>query len=72
MQRMLDQGISTRRGVMCSHREEPYAGSADAQSLPESEGVQDRGVMLPLQTTLTDADVAAIGESLAEVLREAR
>ena len=26
MQAMLDAGISTRRGIMCAHREQPYAG----------------------------------------------
>ena len=25
MQKLLDQGIATRRGIMCSHREPPYA-----------------------------------------------
>ena len=26
MQGLLDQGIATRRGIMCSHREAPYSG----------------------------------------------
>lgn len=69
MQRMLDAGVSTRRGVMCSHRELPYAAGAES-FLPHSETIQDTGVMLPLQSTLTDADVVSIAELLAEVLRE--
>ncbi len=28
MQTMLDRGIATRRGIMCIHREKPYAGTA--------------------------------------------
>ena len=71
MQRMLDAGVSTRRGVMCSHRELPYAAGAGS-FLPHSETIQDTGIMLPLQSTLTDADVVSIGELLAEVLRETR
>jgi dTDP-4-amino-4,6-dideoxygalactose transaminase len=45
MQRMLDEGISTRRGVMNSHLEEPYRDPAI--SLPVSEQAQ-QGLILPL------------------------
>jgi dTDP-4-amino-4,6-dideoxygalactose transaminase len=48
MQQLLDVGISTRRGIMCSHREPAYAGQVSAFSLRESESAQDSSVLLPL------------------------
>jgi dTDP-4-amino-4,6-dideoxygalactose transaminase len=45
MQRLLDEGISTRRGVMNSHLEDPYRD--DSVSLPVSEQAQS-GLILPL------------------------
>lgn len=71
MQRMLDEGISTRRGVMCSHREaayprgtwtcDPRRGASCAcgetcSRLVESERAQDHGVILPLFHQMTEAD----------------
>ena len=47
MQRMLDAGVSTRRGVMNAHLEASYA-SAPPRRLPHSEEAQQRGVILPL------------------------
>lgn len=47
MQSMLDAGVSTRRGIMCAHREPAYAGWA-CGPLPVSEDIQDRTVLLPL------------------------
>jgi perosamine synthetase len=71
MQRLLDQGISTRRGVMCAHREPGYArgtwtchpGSSQCDCpgatcgrLLESERAQDECVLLPLFHQLTDVE----------------
>ena len=67
MQRMLDAGISTRRGIMCSHREEPYLDAVAPRSLPNSEAAQDRSIVLPLFPQLTSADQ----EHIATTLRKA-
>jgi dTDP-4-amino-4,6-dideoxygalactose transaminase len=52
MQRLLDDGISTRRGVMCIHREPAYANPPESDGvrvpLPVSETAQDRGMILPM------------------------
>jgi hypothetical protein len=48
MQTMLEAGISTRRGIMCSHREEPYKKSVLPAPLPHSEAAQDHCIVLPL------------------------
>ena len=71
MQRLLDQGISTRRGVMCAHREASYpAGTwtcrpegrdcdcppGGCRRLAESERAQDLGIVLPLFHELAHAE----------------
>ncbi len=56
MQAMLDAGISTRRGIMCAHREEAYqieAWSCGSDRLTESEGATDRAIILPLFHQMT-------------------
>lgn len=69
MQAMLDRGISTRRGVMCAHREPAYAGAPGLRGpLPASEAAQDRGLILPLYDGLTEEDVIRVARDLAEVL----
>jgi dTDP-4-amino-4,6-dideoxygalactose transaminase len=52
MQMMLDAGVSTRRGIMCAHREPAYANWPHGP-LPISEGTQDRCVLLPLYNGMT-------------------
>jgi len=64
MQRMLDQGIATRRGVMCSHREPSYADSAAPQTLPHSEAAQDRCIILPLYGQMTRQEQEQVAEGL--------
>lgn len=72
MQLMLDQGIATRRGIMCAHREVPYAVGADTTQphLPESEIAQDTCIILPLFPEMTEAEqdrvVVALRQSFAQ------
>jgi dTDP-4-amino-4,6-dideoxygalactose transaminase len=72
MQSMLDQGVATRRGIMCSHREPAYQGGQyrAAGPLEESESAQDHTMILPLfhQMTTEEQDrvVAALEHALAE------
>jgi dTDP-4-amino-4,6-dideoxygalactose transaminase len=58
MQRLLDEGISTRRGVMNAHREPAYpAGSWRAPGpLTRGEQAQDTAIVLPLYHQMTDED----------------
>jgi dTDP-4-amino-4,6-dideoxygalactose transaminase len=71
MQRLLDEGIATRRGVMCAHREPAYprgtwsCGSGVGSCACEGEGcsrlavserAQDRCVLLPLFAQMTEAE----------------
>lgn len=68
MQHMLDMGVSTRRGVMCAHREPAYSpgtwacgsayighecGPGRCPSLRHSETMQDHTLILPLFPLMT-------------------
>ena len=46
MQRLLDDGIATRRGIMNAHQEPPYR--AANWSLPKSEACRDQTILLPM------------------------
>lgn len=63
MQVMLDAGIATRRGIMCSHREDGYKNSKHAP-LPHSEGCQDRTIVLPLYPQMTMSDIELVAATL--------
>lgn len=57
MQEFLDAGISTRRGVMTSHRETAYAEECAGLQLPISEDASDRSIVLPLYVPMTTEEV---------------
>jgi len=67
MQYLLDRGVASRRGVMCVHREIPYANVPNPCLLHESEKAQDHSIILPLfhQMSLDDQDY------VVKVLKEA-
>ena len=64
MQTMLDAGVSTRRGIMCSHREEAYKDLVLRQPLPESERAQDQCILLPLYTQMTNEEQGRVAKAL--------
>jgi perosamine synthetase len=82
MQAMLEAGVSTRRGIMCSHREPAYANSqpwscgngpgdcgctpGNCKNLPESEQAQDHSILLPLYHQMTDQDQDRVVEALRQ------
>jgi len=63
MQKMLDAGISTRRGIMCAHREDGYRTTRHSD-LSNSEWCQDRTIVLPLYPQMTSADIALVAATL--------
>jgi dTDP-4-amino-4,6-dideoxygalactose transaminase len=70
MQAMLEAGVSTRRGIMCAHREPAYAREpwhAAPSGLAASEHAQDRSIVLPLYHELTVEEQ----ETVAGALRRA-
>jgi dTDP-4-amino-4,6-dideoxygalactose transaminase len=73
MQHLLNEGVSSRRGVMNTHLEAAYpagtwraggASGTDGESMPMSIAAQRRGVILPLFPGMTEADVAAVVDQL--------
>ncbi|MET4120422.1 perosamine synthetase [Bradyrhizobium sp. JR4.1] len=68
MQNLLDQGIATRRGIMCSHREAPYASSEQRHDLRQSELAQDHAILLPIYVQLSEDDLVRIADALRNEL----
>ncbi|MCR9079545.1 MAG: DegT/DnrJ/EryC1/StrS family aminotransferase [Hyphomonadaceae bacterium] len=64
MQAMLDQGVATRRGIMCAHREDAYRDAPLPAPLPHSETEQDKRIILPLYGQMSDGDVRTVAEAL--------
>jgi dTDP-4-amino-4,6-dideoxygalactose transaminase len=56
MQRLLDVGIATRRGIMLAHREKPYGRALGVSQLSLSEQASDRSILLPLYPELSEQD----------------
>jgi perosamine synthetase len=56
MQRLLNAGISTRRGIMLSHTEPAYTGHLQSMSLVHSERASARSILLPLYPQMTSAE----------------
>ena len=66
MQSLLDAGVSTRRGIMCSHREPAYSGIAHPHLLSISEETQDHCILLPLYPHMTLEEQQRASSALAE------
>jgi perosamine synthetase len=69
MQSMLDQGVATRRGIMCAHMENAYADMHQRSPLPHSEAARDECILLPLYPQMTDAKQSIVIEALERALR---
>jgi perosamine synthetase len=64
MQKLLDQGIATRRGIMCSHREAPYLNGKQRHDLRQSELAQDHSILLPLYAQMNEDDLLRVADTL--------
>lgn len=63
MQKMLDAGIATRRGIMTSHRETAYKAECAGVHLPVSEDAADRSIILPLYIPMSSEDIKMVIET---------
>jgi perosamine synthetase len=68
MQNLLDQGIATRRGIMCAHREAPYQNEEKRHDLRQSEFAQDRSILLPIYAQMTEDDLELVARSVRKEL----
>jgi perosamine synthetase len=69
MQTLLDQGIATRRGIMCSHREPCYSEEKTLHDLCQSEFAQDHAILIPLYAQMTEEDQITVADALRRALR---
>ena len=56
MQRLLEQGIATRRGVMAAHREPAYKKARLPVPLPATNEADRTAIVLPLYHAMTPAE----------------
>lgn len=70
MQMLLERGVATRRGIMCSHREPAYRTHPwrAPGTLCRSEQAQDRGMLLPLYPQLDESEQQHVVFSLREAI----
>jgi dTDP-4-amino-4,6-dideoxygalactose transaminase len=68
MQKLLDQGIATRRGIMCSHREAPYLNGKPRHDLRQSELAQDHSILLPIYAQMSEEDIERVARTLRKEL----
>jgi perosamine synthetase len=66
MEHLLDRGISSRRGIMASHREKPYWNFAD-RDLPNTNLVADTAIILPVFHEMTDEQQEHVINSIREL-----
>jgi dTDP-4-amino-4,6-dideoxygalactose transaminase len=74
MQTLLDQGISTRRGVMNIHRESAYASTGTHRisgHLGNSLLAQEQAIILPLFAQMPESDISRVVDALREVAEAA-
>jgi dTDP-4-amino-4,6-dideoxygalactose transaminase len=68
MQELLDAGIGTRRGVMCSHREPAYGHLSLRHDLKHSVTAQHECILLPLYAQMTDREQLDVVVALREAV----
>lgn len=68
MQRLLDKGISTRRGIMTAHREIAYRQYCRGLKLPTSEDISDRSILLPLYVPMNSYQINSVIKNLRRCL----
>lgn len=66
MQRMLDNGVASRRGIMTSHRETAYTSRNGITSLPVTEDACDRSIIIPLFVPMSNDEI----DTVASVFRK--
>jgi len=67
MQKLLEGGVASRRGIMTTHRETAYRILQNDISLQVSEDLQDRSIILPLYVPMSNEDVNYIIELFIKI-----
>jgi len=66
MQKLLEKGIATRRGIMAIHTEECY--SKYKVSLPETERITKNTIILPLYPAMIEEGKEYVVRCIKEIL----
>lgn len=69
MQKLLDNGIATRRGIMTAHRETAYKNLSLDVILPISEDLQDKSILLPLYVPMEEKDLQLVIGTFLEIIK---
>jgi perosamine synthetase len=69
MELMLEKGVSTRRGIMTSHRESAYRETHASVNLPLSEKYSDNSVVIPLFYPMTEQEIETVVASVKSFLQ---
>ena len=71
MQDLLDRGVSSRRGIMAIHHEDPYRNARWEASLPVTNRVTETSLVLPLFHEMTGVEQDYVVESIESISSEA-
>ena len=69
MQKLLDAGIASRRGVMNAHRETAYKIESGNVTLPVSENLQDNSIILPLFVPMKNEEMCFVMDMVTRILK---
>jgi perosamine synthetase len=69
IQKLLDAGIASRRGVMTAHRELAYKKEYSGVRLPKSEDTCDKSIIMPLYVPMNDKDVQYVIDTFSSLVR---
>ncbi len=68
MEKMLEAGIATRRGIMTAHRETAYKEECKNLSLPASEYFSDNSVVIPLFYPMKEEEIQKVIDNILSLL----
>jgi dTDP-4-amino-4,6-dideoxygalactose transaminase len=67
MQKLLNLGISTRRGIMTSHRETAYENYLSS-NLSKSENLADNSIVIPLFVPMEENEIDYVIDAIKHEL----
>jgi dTDP-4-amino-4,6-dideoxygalactose transaminase len=68
MQKLMDTGISSRRGIMTSHREPAYSEQCKGLKLPISEDRCDRSILIPLFVPMNNSEIQTVIDAVKKYI----
>ena len=71
MERLLEAGISSRRGIMTIHRETAYKAQAQGIHLPVSEDLNDHSIIIPLFVPMQETEIKYVIDTFSGIIKTA-